>query len=216
MSQDEIFEIEPPERQKRGGNKLLMGLGIGCGVSLLLCCGGFFFMQQWAENAFSDDPAVVVQTTELITEIDIPPQMDPQVSMDVKIPFTDQRFMTMVMYGNEEGQQFLLLAQFDNELLDETNRDDMAAQVKESLQGQLDTEQNITLDEEAAEQIERTIRDLAATFAIAKGTSDDTGVDVWYVTGTFEGRRGPVFMDFVAPTEDFTREEIGQLLDSIR
>ena len=222
MSQDEIFEIEPPVKKRGGGgNKLLMGLGIGCGVVLLICGGvlvaAYFYVQQWAENMASEDPVVIAQTTEAITEIDIPAQLAPRISMDMKIPFTNQRFMTMVAYGDEEGgPRFLILAQFDKDFVDETNREEMASQVSESLEGQMDTEQNITLNEETAEEIQRTIRDQPATFVIAQGTSDDSGDELWHVTGVFEGKGGPVFMNFVAPTDQFTREEIDRLIESIR
>jgi len=110
----------------------------------------------------------------------------------------------------------LILAQFDKDLVEETNREEMAAQVSESSEGQMETEQNVTLDEESAEEIQRTIRDQPATFVIAQGTSDDSGDELWHVTGVFEGKGGPVFMNFMAPTDEFTREEIGQLIDSIR
>ena len=222
MSQDEIFEIEPPVKNKSGGgNKLLMGLGIGCGVVLLICGGvlvtAYFSIQQWVEDIANEDPAIVVQTTGTITEIEIPAQLPPRGSMDFKIPFTGQRLMTMTIYGDEEvGQRFLVLAQFDKDFVDETNREEMASQVKESLEGQMDTEQNITLNEEAAEEVQRTIRDEPATFVITQGTNDDSGDELWHVTGVFEGKGGPVFMIFVAPTEQFTREEIDQLIESIQ
>ena len=221
MSQDEVFEIEPVRQGMSDSNKVLVGLGIGCGIVLLLCCGGLvgtgFFVTQWAEESFSDDPAVVVQTTAEITDVEIPQGFEPAVSVDMKIPFSDQRFMTMVMYGQEdEDQGMLVLAQFNEELFDEANREQMAEQVMRSIEEQGQFQENITLDEEGTEEIRRTIREQPAEFVIARGKDEESDVEFWYVTGTFEGKGGPVFIIFVAPTDKVSREEIMQLIESIR
>src|SRR5688572_12432091 len=41
MSHAETFQIEPPERKRKssGSSRLLLGMGIGCGIMGLLCCG---------------------------------------------------------------------------------------------------------------------------------------------------------------------------------
>ena len=65
------------------------------------------------------------------------------------------------------------------------------------------------------EEITLNIRGEEATFIIARGTTEDEDVEVWPVTGVFAGKGGPAFLMLMAETENMSREEVVELLESI-
>src|SRR5262245_58786301 len=78
-----------------GGAKVLLGMGIGCGVLVLLCCGFFGASGWWlvrtAQKSITEDPNTIHILTEEIAKIDIPPSLPPRAAMDLRLPIVGTR-----------------------------------------------------------------------------------------------------------------------------
>ena len=98
-----------------GGTKVLLGLGIGCGVLVLLCCGvfgvGAFFFGRSVQHAMSEDPATIRSVTDSIVTIEIPPPLEPKMSLDWTMPIVNRKVMTMAIYADKQDHSGLVLFQ---------------------------------------------------------------------------------------------------------
>lgn len=70
------------------GAKVLIAIGVLGGLCVLVCCGGFLAIgwkvQKMAENMEIKDPAKIREmTTQIVDQIDIPPQFQPSEATDV-------------------------------------------------------------------------------------------------------------------------------------
>ena len=217
MSTDDLFQAEPVCTEKSGTSKVLIGCGIGCGVALLLCfvavIAFFFLANRYMANAFSEDPEVIARMTDDITHIEIPNGFEPTAGLNLDIPFTGESFMSMSIYSNREDDGALVIAQFSEAWSEDGNADKMAAQVRDSLAEQDESTQDMTIEE--SEEVELTIRDESAIFLIERGTGNDTGEEMWRVTGTCEGKGGLAFLLLQAKAENLTREQIDEMLESL-
>ena len=98
-----------------GTEKLLLGLGIGCGVVVLLCCGGggvlFFLVGRNMKVQASSDPKDVVELTKSMTDIAVPEGLQPAKSFNMEMPVVGQVIPSWVLYQNKQAGATLLLAQ---------------------------------------------------------------------------------------------------------
>jgi len=99
-----------------GTTKVLLGMGIGCGVLVLLCCGFFgastFWLVRAAQHALTEDPNEIRRLTDEIVAIKIPDSLPPKAGMDLSVPIVGSKFMTWVAYGAKNDRNGLFLAQF--------------------------------------------------------------------------------------------------------
>ena len=113
---------EAPRPGMSGTAKLFLGLGIGCGVLVLLCCGGFvatfYYFGRSAANSVTKDPAKIREITDKIVAITVPDSLPPATAMEWNLPLFNFTVMTFAQYGDEHGPNLLGLAQF-NENFDE-------------------------------------------------------------------------------------------------
>jgi hypothetical protein len=199
-----------------GTAKWLLGLGIGCGVVVLLCCGvfggGAFWMVRTAQRSISEDPATIRRLTDEIVTIDIPESLPPRTCMDFNIPFWNTKVMTWVAYGEESGGNGLFLAQFGQGLVDE---DSMTTQWRESMRqsGQRDWDD---VEIEQTENHEVEINGSATTFRVAKGHESKSKEEVWQLTGSFQGKGGPALMVLKLHGSQFTKQQVLAILDSMK
>ncbi|MFH5806002.1 hypothetical protein [Alienimonas sp. DA493] len=107
-------EVEAPDPQKGMGTgvKVLVGLLIGGGLLIGLCCCGGFWEISASGLTPDDTPAGVRAKTDEILTIDIPDDFTPQVSMGGAIPFmrwfADFR-MELAAYQTPGGGQLMLM-----------------------------------------------------------------------------------------------------------
>ena len=196
-----------------GTTKVLLGMGIGCGVLVLLCCGFFgastFWLVRTAQKALTEDPGEIRRLTDEIVNIKIPDSLPPKAGMDLSLPFVGTKFMTWVAYGVEDHNG-LFIAQFSEELV---KQGDMQAQWKDSMRqsGQKEWD-DIKVEE--SDKVELTINGSPATFTINRG-QDSKSKEVWQVTSSFRGKGGPAMFVLKANTDEFSREQLGEILQSM-
>jgi hypothetical protein len=198
-----------------GTTKVLLGMGIGCGVLVLLCCGFFgastFWLVRTAQQALTKDPEEIRRLTDQIVAIKIPESLPPKAGMDLTLPFVGTKFMTWVAYGADESHNGLFLAQFAEGLVKE---EDMRTQWRDSMRqsGERDWD-DIKVEE--SDNVEIPVNGSNATFTISKG-QDSKSREVWQVMGSFHGKGGPAMLALKVGTADFTREQLFEILNSMK
>ena len=206
---------EAPRPGMSGSTKLLLGLGIGCGVLVLLCCGGFVGMSYYfgksLQNAVTKDPAKIREITDKIVTIAIPESLPPVLAMEFVVPLVNMPFITWVQYGEEHGENMLGLAQF-NEQLDERQ---MRSQWQQSMQqnGQRGYDE---IDVEMSETVEQEVNGQPASFNVAQGHDRNSKAEVWQVSGTFHGKGGPALLHIKVSAEEFTKDQVLDILKSMK
>ena len=209
-----------PPYQKPGmstGTKVLIILGIVFLVLVLLCCGGgvafFWAGASYMEDAISDDPEVVRRVTGEIVDIDVPEKLEPKMSMDFTVPFTDDRFMVMVIYGDQAEGSAVMLASFGEAFAGQGE-----AQMRQQME-QSRREQGLGPDPgmgpQQVDEREIEVRGEPVKFMFATTEDPESGEKRIQVTGMFEGKTGPVMIMVFADPERLSEEEIVQMLESI-
>jgi len=222
MSQDDLFTADPQPRKPgmSGTAKLLIGLGIGCGVVVLLCCGGttifWWKAQAWLAESMSNDPVEVRKSTSEIADLTVPDGFEPAQKMSFPIPFTDETMMTTVVYESDRDGS-LVLTQFGQVFAQQNNAEQMKQQMRQSLKEKgLEDDSMAPLDAEDVENVDLQIRGQPASFTIQRGKDKQSGDEIWIVSGSFQGKGGPAMLILQAKTADMSREQIDALLNSIK
>lgn len=213
---------QPPKPGMSGAAKVLVGMGIGCGVMLLLCCGGLFgvgfYMQHWIKNAVSEDAASVRDLTASMAKIDVPEGLQPTLAFRLeKLPWGQDvgpAFPNFVVYADKDTESQLVLA---------STLGGPAAANQQQAKSQIDAmlrEKGLADDEnlkvEKADVKEVQIGGEKATFTISKGKSPASGKKRIHVTGTFQGNRGPILLTLSADAEKYSEETAIKMLESIQ
>ncbi len=228
MSNDP-FEMSSPETppKKPGMStaaKVLIGLAIAFLLVVILCCGGLILVGpkilalvedtiEEMEESKSEDPAEIAEVTQKIAQIDIPEQLAPKMSMDMKIPLTDQRFMTFVIYQDQQGGSVLQLF-----AMDQSGTGQSQAQMQNSSDQTFQQQAGQYGDFQPTESYEKQVEigGKTATFIITKGLSTASQAPRIRVQGAFEGPLGTVILQLDADAETLPEEEIIEMLDSIK
>jgi len=216
--QDGYFSPEPMPRQGMStGAKLLIILSIIFGCLAVLCCAGLILITRYAgtylEDAFTDDPVKVERHRAELLDIEIPEAFEPQGSMNMSIPLTDQSFMSMVIYADDQGGSIVLMSMGDT--FADMSDVDMEQEMKDAMreQGMGPTDENIDWE---VQQKKFTIEGETVTFTyrIARGAEGEA--ERFEVVGTVPGKRGPVLIMISADAQSITEEDIDAVIESIR
>jgi hypothetical protein len=208
-------ETVRPVSGTSSGAKVLIGLGIGCGVLVLLCCGiggiATFYFGRSFQQAMSKDPATVRQVAESIVTIDVPEELEPEVSIDFTLPFVNRKMMSMAVFADRGDHSALVLFQLDEGF---GNADTMQAQfnqqIRESGRGQMEE-----INVEDSETIKQEINGEEAEFTVGKGKAKEGGREVWQATGGFKGKGGPAMLFVQVDAEKFTKEQVTDVIHSM-
>lgn len=204
---------EPP-RQK---SKLLLGVLIGCGGMLLLCCGGVvgmgFFFQHWATQAFEHNPAVIREKTAAIAEIDVPESFEPRMAIHFSFPFVGE-LANLAVYGNDDQETVLILADVSDQITQGQSAGSWAENMRASTNnGQ--TQGRVEFDNAETETVTRTIRGEDVTFTIKTGRQSGSDKQIIFATGDFPGRLGQGFFMISGDSETLTVEKVKKVIESI-
>lgn len=209
---------DPPEYNRPGMSgtaKVLLGVGVGCLVFLILCCGFFGFsgymMARMAKNSIIKDPDEIRRVTADIVNIEIPASLPPKFGVDMKVPIFGTTLITGAAYGDPEHGTGLLLGQFAANVMDEET---MRTQWRQSMRnsGENDWEEDVDIQESETHETE--VNGEPAKFKVARGKSRTQG-EVWQVAGGFRGKSGSAFLIMKVKSDEFTKEQVLAILDSM-
>ncbi|MEX0712482.1 MAG: hypothetical protein WD278_09040 [Pirellulales bacterium] len=212
---DPNFPSQAYPPRKQGGSGLLWGLGIGCGLVLLLCCGGGVAIYWYGKGALnvqqSLDPAEVRAAGDKIVLIQLPQGFEPKQSIGVTVPFVNQR-VEMAIYeaGNGAGSAFLMELSGGPAVNEEQAR----AQLETQLQTQGKAQRN--LRDVESRQIEVQVRGQPATFTIQKGKDTQSNAEYIQASGSFKTDDGIGILIIEARADQYTEEQIEESLRSIQ
>ncbi len=217
-------EMPPVKPGMSTAAKVLIGLAIAFLLVVMLCCGGLLLIgpkivalvedtMEEFEESISQDPAIIAEVTRKIAQIDVPEQLTPKMSMDMKIPLTDQPLMVYVIYQDQQGGSTLQLFAMDKATIGQ-NPDQMQRSSDQTFQQHTGQYGDIQPTESYEKQVE--INGKPATFTITKGLSTASQAPRIRVQGSFEGPYGPVILQLDADAETLPEETIIEMLDSIK
>ncbi len=195
-----------------GTKKLLVGLGLGCGVVLLICCGGFGAATYWgmnlAKNANLTEPAEIRRVTDEIVTISVPPGFEPHRAMDFVVPF-GQGTKKIAVYRDTASNGSLKLDQSSGEAA--TNPG--LASMDDSFDAELHREPLVVTK---SEDFDTKVNGEQAKFVIEQGTRGEGGEEFWHVAGPFHGKGGPAHLEFEVKRSDFPQDQVLDLLKSMK
>ncbi|HEV7226478.1 MAG TPA: hypothetical protein VGN42_27480 [Pirellulales bacterium] len=200
--------------QKGGGSKVMLGVGIGCGIVLLLCCGGgvaMYFVFKDAIKIESNPPAVAAAGQE-ITAIEVPPEFQPSVAVSVNIPIINKGGTVVVYTDAPHGGGIQLFQIAGNATADEGEQ--IRQQMEQNLRQQGHGSKNLVLTGEPRE-VNFEVRGKPASFTIQKGKSQDNK-EFFEVKGTFEGKGGPAILSGQLPADQIDEEKTEAFVRSIK
>lgn len=207
---------EPIKTGMSGTTKVLVAFGIGFGVLALLCCGGLgvggYMAVRMLKDSTSTDPEVVKRVTAEIASIDVPELLEPKMSLDMQVPFTNKKFMRMVTYTDVADDSVLWLAEFNADIGDS---EQMETQFRKSIEdgGQRRTENLKTTE---SEKLEAQINGKPAEFTISKGVEESTQDEYYEVLGHFQGKSGPAMLVVRVRSPQFSKDDVMNIVKSIK
>jgi hypothetical protein len=207
--------------QRGGGSKLLLGLGIGCGLMLLLCCGGGVAIFMIGKSAFHVDtaPAQVAAASEGITDMDVPPGFEPKTAVSMKNPFTSKKVMSMAMYEGPSENGMIMVAELGEGMPGNEDPQNMRLQIEQSMRQQQQQQNQGAKElqmEGDAKEVTVTVRGEECTFTIQRGKAANEQEFV-QVEGTFTSKEGdPAFLLGQLPASDFSEEDAEAFIKSIK
>ena len=206
---------EAPRAGMSGTAKVFIGLGIGCGVLVLLCCGIFggsaFWFVKSTKDSISKDPAKIREVTDSIVTIEVPASLPPAMTFEVRIPLVDTRVMTFAMYGNEQQHNILMLMEFGQQF-DEQN---MNMQWRQSMRQNSGREVE-DVDVESTETVDHDVNGQPAQFKVMKGKTHNSKREVWQLMGMFHGKEGQGMLVANLDEADFTKEQVLDIIKSMK
>ncbi|MBI3840156.1 MAG: hypothetical protein HY288_19715 [Planctomycetia bacterium] len=193
-------------------SKVFLGLGVGCAVILMLCCGGLGFsgyaLVRIAKNSTVHDPRQIEDILDEIVTIQVPDSLTPTIGINVDLPVLGP-FLKGVLYQDAKKKSMLLVGRFNPSF---ANRDTFETQLRSSVE-ERDSE-DIEVSE--SESLDMKIHDEPAHFSIARGTGRESHEESWEVIGQFEALDGgPAILIFKGRTVDFTKDQVLDMLKSM-
>lgn len=196
-----------------GGTSIWLWLGVGCGLTVLLCCGGGGLTAYLiGRRTFTPtkDPADVTQRAAEIADFELPNGYQPQMAITVQNPFTTEPFMTMVGFGPANSESSLILMQM-GKFVDE-------AQLKAQMDVQMAQQgkQAKHLQVQESRDVEVEIRGKPATFHIQKAEDINAKKEYIQIEGTFEGKGGAALLFTQLDAEKYSEEDAEKLVQSVK
>lgn len=212
--------VSPQAVEKPGmssGAKLLLILGVLFLLCALVCCGGIAIVgyqaSAYMKDAVSTDPVTIEQRRAELLDMSVPEGFAPEVSVDVKVPMTDSRLMTIVAYQDGPDNSLVLVGVGD--MLSDMPQDQMEQEIENSLQQQGIGQPAPGIEWDVSEK-DFEIGGKPTKFVYRTAKNEDGDATQFHVTGTVDGKRGPVLVVITAEAENLSEEQIDQFIESIK
>lgn len=204
-----LGEGAPPTNRSRG---VMLGLGIGCGVLLLLCCGGVAMLIWLFRSSTNQDPAAVRRIAAEIAEVPLPPEFEPKFSIDMWFGFKGERLKGAVFESKKQG--VFMMGTYSAQMSDAEGE-----QLMEQMSGNFrmqDGGANEKLDIIESKTVKLSMRGKPASFKFAKVENTETKVRFWQVAGTFQGKQGPAMIKMIVPLGEYSDKDIMHMLEKTK
>jgi len=222
MSNAERFEVEPPPYRpgRSTGSKILLGCGIGCGVLMLLCCGGIgvtaWLGYEMLNHAVDRDPARVQAMTDELATMDIPAGLKPRAAIDMKLPVIGRSLLKAVAYTDKDDVQILAFGEFSGDF-GAVDHAQLRREIERALENRND---DASRDDDfrivgEPTMLELEIRGEPAHFRIEEGEGKK-GRKLIRAAGDFEGHTGTALLFLQLDADSHSLEDVEDLLRSIR
>ncbi len=207
-----INPYDVPQRSGMSGTgKVLLGLGIGCGLLVVLCCGvvgfGSYAIVKVAKESTTEDPKQIFDLTEEIVTIDVPEELQPVLGLNVNLPFVGP-VTKGTLHSDKDRKDHLIIGQINQSFGDRHN---LETQLRTSMQRDNDEE----LEVRETETLDAKINGEVAHFTISRGVGQESQEEYWEVVGQFKGDEGPAILIFKARVASFTKEKVLAMLKSM-
>lgn len=186
------------------GKVILILLGVGV-VSLALCCGGFVW---WVQKAVVQEPAKIAVMQKEIIEIDIPPNLQPGMGMNMN--FFGAFKMKIVAYNPNQASSLMLMQM---QISGQTEEE-----MKQAFNQQAGQQQNAQFKMDSSETKVVKVDGQDRNFLFAKGTLAPPGqppVAVHMVTGMFPSKEGMGFIQYSIDETKYDEAAVIKTLESI-
>lgn len=201
---------QPPQARSgmSSGTKVLLGLGVGCGLVLLLCCGGFAGFSYYIARNFQQvtDPAQIGTIADGIVTIEVPDYLKPKMGLDGSIPFVGS--VKLAVFGDDADHNTLVLTEF-------VGGEGAAGQQFDQAMREAGHQGPQEVEVTDSEEFKTTINGQEATFIVGQGKHHNDR-EVWQATGAFEGKSGPARLVLQLDAEQHTKEELLEILHSMK
>jgi hypothetical protein len=198
-----------------GTTKLLLGLGIGCGVVLLVCCGGVGAIMFFGFRSvkLSESRPDIVALTKTMTDIAIPEGLEPVRSFSMEMPVLGHFIPAFVVYEDKPSASTLVLVQ------SEGFRSQPPADIRQMMEQML-RQQGVDLPsreltDEKLGTHEATIRGVRVTFTIVEGTDVKTKAARIRATGIFPGKTTTTALLLDTDAAKLGKPAVVKMIDSI-
>jgi hypothetical protein len=185
-------------------------------VLLLLCCGGFagvaWYGQAKVKESISEDPVVIRRIAAEIAEVPLPAGFEPKYSLDLVVPLFAVTIKGVIYNTKQNG--FFLMGEIDAEMSD-AEREKFVQQMRGNVNMQ-GSNAHEKLDILESKTVDFTMRGKPASFKFAKAQNQDTKAKLWQIMGTFQGKEGPAMIMLIVPLEQFSEEQIKQMLEKTK
>ena len=197
-----INPYDVPQRSGMSGTgKVLLGLGIGCGLLVVLCCGVIGF------GGYAIVKVAKESTTEEIVTIDIPEELQPVMGLNVNLPFVGP-VVKGTLHSDKDRKDHLIIGQINQSFGDRRN---LETQLRTSMQHEGDEDVEV----EETETLDTKINGELAHFTISRGKGQESQEKYWDVVGQFKGDEGPAILIFKARVANFTKDKVLAMLKSM-
>jgi len=211
-------EDAPPK--KRGGFNWLLGCGLGCGVMVLICCGGVGILAYQMVKLFNDSltevPEEIVAISDRVATFDRPDSFEPVLGAKFDIHLFGQNLVaTGAIFAPKGKEGLFVLAEF-GEAFAGNSADYLKMQMKSVIeQTGRNPESTIDFDGEPQE-VAIIIRGEEQTFQFTRGKDIKNDQEYIQVLGDFPGEKGPAVVWGILPLEDYSEQDIVDIIQSIK
>ncbi len=192
----------------------LFGL-VGCGclsVVMVIALGfGFWKFGTWYSQVESTDPAVIRQTAQEMADFEPPAGFKPVLRMNLTVTKT-------VAYESDDGESQLTLQQVDKGAASNENgfwmNFDKGFRVEIEKEGRGVRKRRLDPAKSDVREIKIRGQNAKVNFVDAKDPSD--GTEFKQITGTFQGKGGPVTFELQMLKEEYKEEDVIKFLEGIK
>ena len=203
---------EPPAKRPgmSTGTKVLIIVLVVGGILGVLCCGGVLILGYFFSKAASNDPAVVRQVAARIVSIDLPPDFQPEGSLDVSVPFS----MAFAVFADKASGSTVIMAEFGE--MFQQNQAQMQAQLEQQMRQQGLAQQKKAAGSVSSHQKQIPIRGQPVTFTFVEAKEEGTGKKRLDVTGVIPGEKKSVMLMISVDAGKYDEAQVTKMLESIR